>query len=265
MHKLTRHVCFSISPFLSFDSESHCKFSFSTSGDGLSIFFELCVELAGQINPTAGFIVNVNDIDEKVYQHVVPIFTKQLSQYFQQGRHIGTLETAGLLKTAWQCLADKFSPASLSKLTLLLNPFRKITIDCEDQKMIYYSEKFEFAATHKLWNDNLTEQRNYELFGKCANPSGHGHNYVAEVTIKTPPDRSGFSFGDFSRTVETHLTALVDHKNLNVDVPYFTKAIPTVENIAAFAWEKLVGKFGNATLHCITIWETNKTHCSYYG
>jgi 6-pyruvoyltetrahydropterin/6-carboxytetrahydropterin synthase len=65
--------------------------------------------------------------------------------------------------------------------------------------------------------------------------------------------------------VDDELIKPVDHKNLNVDVPYFAKAIPTVENIAAFAWEKLVGKFGEAVLHCITIWETDKTFCSYYG
>jgi 6-pyruvoyltetrahydropterin/6-carboxytetrahydropterin synthase len=58
---------------------------------------------------------------------------------------------------------------------------------------------------------------------------------------------------------------LIDHRNLNVEVEEFSKTNPTIENIAVFAWKKLAGKFGQATLHCITIWETDKTYCSYYG
>jgi hypothetical protein len=71
-------------------------------------------------------------------------------------RHIGFLEIAELLRSAWGQLADKFGSARLSKLSLKLNPFRRLTVDCEDFEMIYFSEKFEFAATHKLWNDNFS-------------------------------------------------------------------------------------------------------------
>ncbi|MHC4360638.1 MAG: 6-pyruvoyl trahydropterin synthase family protein, partial [Planctomycetota bacterium] len=59
--------------------------------------------------------------------------------------------------------------------------------------------------------------------------------------------------------------ALVDHKNLNADVEYFAKAIPTVENIAVFAWDRLVDNLADTKLHCVTVWETDKTCCSYYG
>ena len=131
--------------------------------------------------------------------------------------------------------------------------------------MIYFSEKFEFAAMHKLWNDDFSPERNFEVFGKCANPAGHGHNYVVEVTTKAPAGKDGFCIGDFERTVNDEFIKLVDHKNLNADVEYFAKAIATVENIAVFAWDKLVGKFGEAKLHCVTVWETDRTYCSYYG
>ena len=131
--------------------------------------------------------------------------------------------------------------------------------------MIYFSEKFEFAAMHKLWNDDFSEERNFKVFGKCANPTGHGHNYVVEVTVKIPTGENSFRIGDFERMVDDELIKLIDHKNLNADVAEFATAIPTVENIATFAWDKLAGKFDSATLHCVTIWETDKTYCSYYG
>jgi 6-pyruvoyltetrahydropterin/6-carboxytetrahydropterin synthase len=65
--------------------------------------------------------------------------------------------------------------------------------------------------------------------------------------------------------VDDELVQVVDHKNLNADVAEFGKTNPTVENIAVFAWGKLAGKFGEAKLHCVTVMETDKTYCSYYG
>jgi 6-pyruvoyl-tetrahydropterin synthase len=65
--------------------------------------------------------------------------------------------------------------------------------------------------------------------------------------------------------VDDEFIKLVDHKNLNADVDQFGKTIPTVENITGFAWNQLAGKFGQARLHRVTVWETDKTYCSYEG
>ena len=80
-----------------------------------------------------------------------------------------------------------------------------------------------------------------------------------------PVGEERFQTGDFEKIVDNELIRLVDHKNLNADVPEFSKTNPTVENIAVFAWKRLSGKFSRAALHCITVWETDKTFCSYYG
>jgi 6-pyruvoyltetrahydropterin/6-carboxytetrahydropterin synthase len=265
MHNLSRLVRFSINPFLPEDSVGFNSFASRPAGEGLAIFFELCVKLSGEVEPATGLVINVSDVDKQVQKYVVPIFAKQIRKDFRQGSHIGFFEITKILKSAWEQLADKFGGARLKELSLSLNPFRKVGIDSEDCKMSYFSEKFEFAATHKLWNDDFSENRNREVFGKCANPSGHGHNYIVEVTIRRSEDNSDFCVGDFEKVVDDELIKVVDHKNLNIDVPYFAKAVPTVENIATFAWEKLSGKFGEAVLHCVTVWETDKTYCSYYG
>ncbi len=278
MHKTARRVRFSINPFLPKDSNGHNSFASKPSGEGLSIFFELLIEVAGEVEPTTGFVVNVVDIDENVRRFVVPIFAKRIRENFRQRRHISFLEIDELLREAWGQLTDKFGSAKLSKLSINLNPFRKVEIDSVDSKMIYFSEKFEFAATHKLWNEQFSDERNVEVFGNCANPTGHGHNYIVEVTIKKPAvglplrlssqyEAAGDSFciADFEKIVNNELIKLVDHKNLNIDVSEFREINPTVENIAVFAWDKLAGKFSGAKLHCITVWETDKTYCSYYG
>ena len=265
MHKLARQVRFSINPFLSEDIQGFNSFVSKPAGEGLSIFFDLSVEVVGEVEPDTGFVVNVSDIDKRVREFAVPVFTERIRQDFRRAKHIAFSVIAELLKTACARLADKFGTARVSKLSLKLNPFRKVTMDSKDLGMVYFSEKFEFAATHKLWNDEFSKERNLEVFGKCANPTGHGHNYIVEVTIKMKVGGEDFCIGDFERIVDDELIKVVDHKNLNADVGQFSRTNPTVENIAAFAWNKLVGKFSEAALYCVTVWETDKTYCSYYG
>jgi 6-pyruvoyltetrahydropterin/6-carboxytetrahydropterin synthase len=138
-------------------------------------------------------------------------------------------------------------------------------MDTKAPGMMYFSEKFEFAATHKLWNDAFSEQENFAVFGKCANPTGHGHNYIVEVTVCTPADGPTLRIGEFEQTVDSRLMQLVDHKNLNLDVPEFRDRIATVENLAVFAWERLSDQFHPGRLHCVTVWESDRTYCTYYG
>ena len=265
MHKLVRSVRFSITPFLPEDNQGFNSFASKPAGEGLAMFFELCVGLAGEVEPATGFVVNVTEIDRNVRQYVVPIFAERIRKDFRAGRHIGLGDITELLKLTEEKLAGKFGKSIMAELSLRLNPFRKLAVDCEDWKMIYFSEKFEFAAMHKLWNEDFSDEKNFEVFGKCANPNGHGHNYIIEVTVKAPSGKDNLRIGDFEKVVDDELIKLIDHKNLNADVAEFGKTNPTIENIAVFAWNKLNGKFGDVKLHCVTVWETDKTYCSYYG
>jgi 6-pyruvoyltetrahydropterin/6-carboxytetrahydropterin synthase len=80
-----------------------------------------------------------------------------------------------------------------------------------------------------------------------------------------PAASEDFRIGCFEKTVDNELIELLDHKNLNADVEQFSRTNPTIENIAVFAWNRLVDKFPKATLHRVTVWETDKTYCTYYG
>lgn len=265
MHKLLRQVRFSINPFLVEDCRGNNSFASKPAGEGLSIFLELSVEVTGPIDPATGFVVNVSEIDGNVREFAVPIFAERIKQRFRQAKHIGLSEIVELLCSAWDRLAGRFGTAKLSELTFKLNPFRKIIISSKDLNMVFFCEKFEFASMHKLWNDEFTERHNLEVFGKCANPAGHGHNYIVEVMLQMPPDRNDFRLDNFEKIVDDGLIKLLDHKNLNADLEHFKKTNPTVENIAAFSWNQLVGKFSKAKLHRVTVWETDRTYCSYEG
>lgn len=229
------------------------------------MYFALWVELQAQVDPDTGFVVNVVEIDKIVRKSAVGVFTDFVKQRFKNARHVSLPDMFKLLKEAWPVINSNFKNAELTKLGLQLNPSRKISIEMGNKNMTYFSEKFEFAAMHKLWNKSFTDEKNFEVFGKCANPNGHGHNYVMEVTIeKSEPDQS-FSIGKFEQLVAEQFIDLVDHKNLNVDVPQFEGTIPTVENIAVFAWDLLSKKIDFARLSRVTVWESDRTSCTYCG
>jgi 6-pyruvoyltetrahydropterin/6-carboxytetrahydropterin synthase len=263
--RLGRLVRFSVSPFLEEHKLGFNSYASKPAGEGLSIFLELAVELVGPLNPQTGLLVNVSDIDRAVRRYAVPVFTERIGAHLRRGEHISFAKIAPMLRAAGEHLRDKFEPAQVDRLTLKLNPFRRLAMDTKEPGMLYFSEKFEFAATHKLWNSRFSEPENLKIFGKCANPTGHGHNYLVEVTVQTPADGPSLEIGEFEHTVDAQLMQLLDHKNLNLDVAAFHDTIPTVENLAVFAWGHLAGKFGSAHLHCVTVWESDRTYCSYYG
>jgi 6-pyruvoyltetrahydropterin/6-carboxytetrahydropterin synthase len=263
MHRLTRKVRFSINPFQPADSTGFNSFASKPAGEGLAVFFELAVTLDGILDKKSGFVVNVLDIDDHVQKFVIPVFSRNIRKYFSQKRDIGFTEITKLLKMTKEKLQERFSGPKVSQLALQLNPLRKIALDFKEKNMIYFSEKFEFAATHKLWSDKISKSENVKLFGKCANPNGHGHNYIVEVIVKTKP--GDLRVADYEKIIDENLIRILDHKNLNIDVPHFAKVLPSVEKLSTFAWASLNGKFKKAALSCITIWETEKTSCSYYG
>lgn len=264
MHELARCVRFAVNPFLPEDAQGHNSYSAKPSADGLSLWLELEVSVAGPVKKISGFVINVVDIDNAVRKSAIPLFAKFIRENFKAQKHITVIQLSKLLQNSAKLLAENLAPCSLTKLSLRLNPYRKIQITNGENNMFYFSEKFEFAAMHKLWNPTLSDDENFKLFGKCANPAGHGHNYVLEPVIKRKSDQP-FNIPDYQKIVKSNFIDLVDHKNLNQDIPHFKNINPTIENIAEFAWQKLANSFQSAKLSSIKVWETDKTCCSYTG
>ncbi|MBS1637003.1 MAG: 6-carboxytetrahydropterin synthase [Bacteroidetes bacterium] len=135
--------------------------------------------------------------------------------------------------------------------------------------MIYITRKEHFNAAHKLFNPAWDEARNAEIFGKCANKNWHGHNYDLYVTVKGKinPD-TGFvvNLKDLSEIIKRDVIELLDHKNLNVDVPNMP-LMPSTENVAIFIWNILAPKIQSmgATLHGIKLYETANNYVEYFG
>ncbi len=262
MHRLNRQIRFSINPFAKTPAGDN-SYASKPCGSGLSFYLALWVELAAPLDPDTGFVVNVSRIDQAVRRRAIPLFDEAIRQACAQGKSVMLADLSRLLRTAWPRIQSDFLRPRLTRLRLELNPYRTIQLNAEDSDVIMFSEKFEFAAMHRLWNTRFDDAANTELFGKCANPAGHGHNYVIEVSVEKADDSEPQDWiAEFENVVERSFLSLVDHKNLNVDVPEF-KHNPTVENLASFAWSRLVGRFDDARLVRVTVWENDRTYCAY--
>jgi 6-pyruvoyltetrahydropterin/6-carboxytetrahydropterin synthase len=134
-------------------------------------------------------------------------------------------------------------------------------------------QRFDFAAAHRLHLPTLSTEQNQALFGKCNNPTGHGHNYQFEPSVVVPATAGtpGFTLQDLERLSQSTIIERFDHKHLNQDTAEFDLARggvnPTVENIARVFYEllsKAIAAMGKgATLRTITVWETDRTSATY--
>jgi 6-pyruvoyltetrahydropterin/6-carboxytetrahydropterin synthase len=135
---------------------------------------------------------------------------------------------------------------------------------------VYLTRRERFNAAHKLWVAEWDESTNLRTFGGCANPNWHGHNYELFVTVKGSPDPvTGFCMDlkILSDIVEERVIDQVDHRNLNVDVPFMKGRQTTAENIAIAFWEQLeepIAEHG-CRLHSIKLYETENNIVEYFG
>ncbi len=134
--------------------------------------------------------------------------------------------------------------------------------------MVYLTRRTTFSASHRLWSNQLTEAENYVTYEKCANPNGHGHNYVLEVTVQGIPDtRTGMvlNLTDLKHVMNEHVLKQVDHKHLNYDVPWLEGCIPTTEVLVVKFWERLVDALPIGMLYEVKLHETENNLASYRG
>lgn len=134
--------------------------------------------------------------------------------------------------------------------------------------MVYLTRRMTFSAAHRLWSPFLSETENYEIYDKCANPNGHGHNYILEVTVQgTPDERTGMvmNLTDMKKVINEQVVNWVDHKHLNYDVPWLEGVIPTAEMLAIKFWERLERGLPAAMLYEVKLHETENNLATYRG
>ncbi len=132
---------------------------------------------------------------------------------------------------------------------------------------VFITRRATFSAAHRLHSPALSEQGNRDLFGKCNNPHGHGHNYVLEVTVQGEIDpRTGMviNLTDLKQAIEEAIIKPYDHQHLNYEPP-FDEINPTAENMAVVFWKLLEAKLGTGLLFEVKLHETENNSAVYRG
>ncbi len=139
------------------------------------------------------------------------------------------------------------------------------------QAIVAITRREEFSASHRLHDPALSAEENRRLYGICNNENGHGHNYEVEVTVRGEVSaRTGMvmNLADLMRILRERVLPQVDHKHLNLDVPFLAGIIPTAENVAIALWAEIepeVRRFAGCRLDRIRLFESRSSFVDYLG
>ena len=128
--------------------------------------------------------------------------------------------------------------------------------------------KGHFNAAHRLYNNNWSKEKNKKVFGICSNENFHGHNYELTVKIYGELDKETgmvFELKRMKDIIKKEVEDILDHKNLNLDIPYFKNVIPTTENLAIFIWKKLYDAFKIDCKLTVILYETPRNFVEFSG
>ena len=130
------------------------------------------------------------------------------------------------------------------------------------------TKKLEFSSSHRYWREDWSDSKNFEVFGKCTNEYGHGHNYVLEATVKGPVDiDTGIIINIYRmKPMLKDILREFDHKFLNEDTDYFDDMIPTTENFAKVLYECISEKLNSqeCKLMKVRLYETKDLFVDYW-
>ena len=124
---------------------------------------------------------------------------------------------------------------------------------------------FNFSAGHRLFIEGLSEEENIKIFDKCANPSGHGHDYRVEIMVTGEISKETGMIID-RKNIDEGMWEIVndfDYKRIDLEIPYFKKNLSTVENITLYIWDKLYKKY-ESQLAYVKVWENERSYFEYH-
>lgn len=250
---------------------SYNTFAARPSPLGLARHYEIIAACRGTADPRTGYVINIQDVDRAVRHAALPILADAAADGSSADpvaimpRLYGPVRDAVLDTHRVECVG----------LLLRLTPYHALEMTAQSDSVVLIRAMFDMAAAHRLHCTELSDEQNRALFGKCNNPSGHGHNYRVEPQVALDPallPAHPFTMQVLERVTDETLIRRFDHKHLNLDTPEFSEATgvnPSVENIARVFFDLLAPRIRDAsaaaTLRSITVWETDRTCAMYPG
>lgn len=246
------------------DAENQQRFGACARAPGHGHNYELFVSMEGDLDEH-GMVLNLSDVKKVIKREVTqPLDFSFLNDAWPEFQE--TLPTTeNVARRIWQRLAPHLP---LVRIQLFEHP--ELWADYTGNDMeAYLTIKTHFSAAHRLAHPKLSFEENSEIYGKCARPHGHGHNYHLEVTVKGQIDpRTGMlaDLGEVQRIIDEQVVEPFDHTFLNKDIPYFAEVVPTAENIAVHIRSLLAAPMQEtgAQLHKIKLIESPNNSAEVY-
>ncbi|HYE60477.1 MAG TPA: 6-carboxytetrahydropterin synthase [Phycisphaerales bacterium] len=279
MLRLTRAVRVAINPPGAQIPQSPNGFAGAPSMVGLGRHYEFLVSCRGEVDGASGYLIDIKAVDKSVRRAVLPMVEEACANN-------ALVDPLALLARALPGLEREIveearrgpnGTVRLESVRWMLSPtysVEMLTRDGQVGAVGLLRQRFDFAAAHRLNVPTLSPEKNRELFGKCNNPSGHGHNYQFEACVEVPVGDAagvGFDLQTLERVAQRAIIDRFDHKHLNVDTEEFCVerggVNPSVENIAKVFFgllrEAVAAEARGVALRQITVWETDRTSATY--
>jgi len=246
------------------DAENAAQFGACANAPGHGHNYVLYVSMVGELDEY-GMVLNLSDVKHVIKQEVTaPLNFSYLNDTWEEFQHI-LPTTEAIARAIWKRLVPHLP---LVRIRLFEHP--ELWADYYGNSMeAYLTISTHFSAAHRLARPDLSYEENCQIYGKCARPHGHGHNYHLEVTIKGEIDPRTGMIADlqaFQRTVDDHVVKPFDHTFLNYDIPYFASVVPTAENIAVHIRNLLLDPIRQigAELYKVKLIESPNNSCEVY-
>ena len=206
----------------------------------------LDVTISGRVDPVDGMVMNIKDLDDLLRFWVVSLFDGKSINDEVPGFETKPPSLENLLDFIWARVHSHLSD-TVELVRMRLEEMPSLYAEqasTPSGTVMTLSRTYEFAASHRLHVPAYSDLENWEMFGKCNNPAGHGHNYILEITVEGQPDPvSGMmvDLDELDRKVNEEVVNRYDHKNLNIDIPELQGCVATSEVVAQKIFERLSG------------------------
>lgn len=212
--------------------------------------------LKGNPDPVTGYLCNIKVVDDMLQE----IVTNHLRPLYWETEEVPN--TISVVSSIAQIACQRWpnlpgANGAIEAIELDCSPYTRYVVFSQEPSMVLLTQQFEFSAAHRLHCRQLSEEQNRQIFGKCNHPSGHGHNYVVEVSVGVNDQEHGLNH--LEATVKRTVIDRLDHKHLNEDIEQFQDVNPSVENIAKQIFVWLKSELTPLILQKVRVYETPKT------
>ena len=223
-------------------------------------YFEFDLACFGPPDVDSGFVESIYAIDGAVRECIVPRLAREMGEP-------GPTSPRDLLPDLFHLIDGRIA-STLASLTWRLSPFYSITRHGTCMDTVTLCRSYTFSTSHRLHNPELDDAENERLYGKCSWPSGHGHNYVMDVSVAVPhgiESGEAITIDEIDTIVHEQVIDQFDHRYLNLDIERFRTLIPTLENITCECHRRLEPHFNDdrAMLSRVRVYETDRTWCEF--